>query len=52
MLYPAERRVRNWAREAGVALEENIRIWDERDREDGSRFEEGRHRPAAGSVPA
>lgn len=39
MLYHAERRVRNWAREAGVTLEENIRIWDERDREDGSRFE-------------
>lgn len=32
-------RVRNWAREAGKALEENIWRWDEHDRERESRFE-------------
>lgn len=32
-------RVRNWAREAAKRLEENIRQWDERDRDRESRFE-------------
>ena len=39
MLDHAERRVRNWAREAGERLEADIRSWDERDRRDESRFE-------------
>ncbi|MFZ5707654.1 MAG: hypothetical protein ACOY5R_20535 [Pseudomonadota bacterium] len=39
MLSHGDVRVRNWARAAGQALEENIVRWDERDRERESRFE-------------
>ena len=39
MLNHENRRVRNWARDAGVRLEDDIRSWDERDRRQESRFE-------------
>lgn len=35
----AERRVRNWAREASLRLEEDIRRWDERDARSEGQFE-------------
>ena len=34
-----DRRIRNWARQAGAKLEEDIRVWDEHDRRDEPRFE-------------
>lgn len=39
MLVHDDVRIRNWARAAGHRLEENIRRWDERDRDRESRFE-------------
>ena len=39
MLQHRDHRVRTWAREANLKLEENIRRWDEMDRNSDSRFE-------------
>lgn len=39
MTMHGDRRIRNWARQAGAKLEEEITVWDGHDRRDEPRFE-------------